>query len=684
MQVTMKEKPVSAGIWMRRWRPVRVAALFLCTAIMFGACSEDDSNEGEGGSLSPSVVRVESSNSNMPETGSITSQYGGVSSDTDLSKIIDRNVNTAYRVNNSRFYLLYAADKAVKVNVYTLRAGNGPTDEDPQAWVLSGSNDNASWTELDVQSGQTFDNRYQQKEYLFDNATEYRYYRLEVTANGGAPSTQIAEWTMTWKDLSATPEQPHSVELPADNANMPTAGTLTAQYSDYQEGEDVSRLVDDDNNTAFSSQHDRFYLLWEAAESTAVNYYSLVSANDNPDTAPAAWVLSGSNDNVTWTQLDSRSEQVFSGRMEEKDFLLDNQTAYKFYKLEIDGNNGGAVTKIAEWILQDSFNIDDLMVYSSGHTEIRNTPMGVHFENSWVQQETTPEIREWLGDPNCEPDPTVYDGGWTLKEFPVTLYPFGEPLPADVNQHAIGNCSALAVLGSMAYIYPDFIRSLITDNGDNTYTIDMFDPQGKPIKVSISNKFFADGSGNMTCCTGKDSRATWSTVLEKAMMKWEEKYKANFPMGGIGSEHAAPLFTGVGNSFAFAPNSLNSANLTRAVQVSLAQGKIVVGGFNRGDMVAPDGSGKTVTGHAWTLMWTAHPSALFSMRNPWGFCYDADGARDGVLNIFEGEMPPTIDLRIIDPGKAAEYGSGRFDAYTPPLFAPQPVRVAEHLLRSGQ
>ena len=666
----------------RRCKAACWGTLFLVLATALGACSDDDDggsgNEEAAGGTTSTIISA--TNANMPAAGTVTAQYGDSPAGMDISKLVDTNVTTSYETKHSNFTVTYQADQAVRVNFYTVRIGSGAADGDPTAWTLSGSDDNAQWTELDRQAGQTFPNRYSAKEILFENSKAYRYYRLQVEANNGGAATRIAEWSLEWKNISTTPEEPHSIVLGESNGLMPTGGTLTAQYSDYPEDEDISYLVDASLGTPYTTSHTEFYILWEGDEAAAVNYYCIVSANDDPQNAPSAWVLSGSNDNSQWTQIDAQSLQVFNGRLEKKEFLLTNETAYKYYKLEIRDNNGGSQTQIGQFSLNDEFNIDDLMAYASGWSTSTVTPMGNHFENRHV---TTDADRAWLLDPDNDPDPKMYGSDWTLKEFPVTLYPFGEPLPADVNQHAIGNCSALAIFGAMVYVYPEFIKSLITDNGDNTYTIDMFDPQGQPVQVCVSNKFFADGGGNMPCCTGKNSQATWSTVLEKALMKWQTVYKVNENVGGIGSEHVAPLFTGEGNSFAFSPGKLDADQLTRAVKVLLAQGMIVVGGFNRADMVAQDGSGKTVTGHAWTLMWSNNPSALFAMRNPWGFCYDAPGELDGVLNVFRGEMPSTIDLRVIYPGKAAQYGSGRFDGYTPPSFAPQPRRVAEHLLRSG-
>ena len=114
---------------------------------------------------------------------------------------------------------------------------------------------------------------------------------------------------------------------------------------------------------------------------------------------------------------------------------------------------------------------------------------------------------------------------------------------------------------------------------------------------------------------------------------------------------------------------LENEDLARAVRVSLWQGKIIVGGFHPGD-IPVDGS-KTVSGHAYTLMHSADKSALFTMRNPWGGNPDVDGSADGVLNIPDDlDVAPTIDLRIVEPGKAAQYGTGVTEAYIPPAFAP--------------
>lgn len=126
--------------------------------------------------------------------------------------------------------------------------------------------------------------------------------------------------------------------------------------------------------------------------------------------------------------------------------------------------------------------------------------------------------------------------------------------------------------------------------------------------------------------------------------------------------------SGNGSDFAFDRGVLDNDQLARAVRVSLQQGKIVVGGFHPGD-IPVDGT-LTVSGHAYTLMHSTDKAALFTMRNPWGGNPNVDGSADGIINIPDDlDIPPLIDLRIVEPGKAAEYGSGGADPHIPPVFA---------------
>ncbi|GAB3423310.1 C2 family cysteine protease [Niabella aquatica] len=319
---------------------------------------------------------------------------------------------------------------------------------------------------------------------------------------------------------------------------------------------------------------------------------------------------------------------------------------------------GGTVTR--NW--RDT-SIADLMLLTYASTYSSKTPMGVRYQN--LKAPTAADI-EWLATAGNEPPVQASVANTHWQTFMVNLYPApsaNKPDPVHVNQHIIGDCSGLAAFACMAYAAPDFVKGLITDNGNNTYIVHMYDPQGKKIDVAVSSLFLAEPNGKLAACGAQGSNvATWATILEKAVMKYNYIFKLHNDgkdIGGIGSEFTTPMFTGNGNSFAVRPSAMNPANLQRITLWALANGKFVTGGWTRNDIVV--GGKKSVFGHAYSLYVSTDATALFAMRNPWGFNPSTDGSGstdNGVVAVPNvGNIVNEIDIRIIDPGAAGDKGN---------------------------
>ena len=263
-----------------------------------------------------------------------------------------------------------------------------------------------------------------------------------------------------------------------------------------------------------------------------------------------------------------------------------------------------------------------------------------------------------------------------------TLTPMGKHLENRQKRRSSQLLSLLQSLhgsqiGILAYNYPDYIKHIITQEGSTRFTVAMYDPQGNPVNVTVDNKFLCDGNNNIGQLTGKNNVPTWGTVLEKAIMKWETIYQCN-GIEGIGTEHVAPLLTGSGNSFAISPGTLFNNEMKAVLEWAMQNGMIGVGGFNKGDLLC--GTLNTVTGHAFTLMYTTDPdNYLFSMRNPWGIT-----SVDGVLEIPDYRyIVQTIDFRLVYPGAAKEFLKQNQTGYVVPKFAPKQgdLGVSKRLLR---
>ncbi|MBN2487107.1 MAG: hypothetical protein JXB34_14125 [Bacteroidales bacterium] len=558
----------------------------------------------------------------VPVSGTISAQYNDSPSGEEIDKVYDNNVYTKYLTFHNTVWIQWKGSKTLLLQSYAISSANDFATRDPKSWKLYGSNNGTTWTQIDQRSNQTFSARYQRKEYVLSSKATFSFYKLEITQNNGASITQLSEWDLIGEAIT------------------PVA---TVYQHCWHGGYEVNLA---EGNYKLSDLQSLGILNNDLSSVKVTSGYKITLYDGDNFTG----------DFITLTSTD--------------DCIVDNGFNDRTTSLKVE--------KIG--IVE---SIDDLMGLASGSSYSSITPMGNHYEGLHV---TTDADRAWLNNAsNQAPVPPGLASSLHLANFSVTLYPYGSPSPADINQHNIGDCGAIAALASMAYIVPDFVKSLITDNHNGTYSIAMFDPQGKPVTVAVDSKFLADGNGNLAAVSGKNSVACWSTILEKAVMKYNVIYKANNTIEGIGSEHVPPLFTGNGNSFAFNRNVLTPDELARVVRVCLAKGKFIVGGFGQ---VLPIGNVQTVTGHAYTITISADHNALFSMRNPWGVNPLASGgyetSTDGVLNIpTSGSVPATIDLRIIDPGIAGT--AGTTSPYIPPVQAlksTEAVRISERLLKN--
>ncbi|MFV0418329.1 MAG: discoidin domain-containing protein [Dysgonomonas sp.] len=148
---------------------------------------------------------------------------------------------------------------------------------------------------------------------------------------------------------------------------------MTSQFSDSPKGSDVGKAVDNNKSTNFVTSQSKYYILWKGAKTTAINYYTITSATDAPEKDPKTWTLSGSNDNKVWTLLDTQTNQAFSTRQETKEYEFDNEVVYQYYKLDIQSNNGGTTTQIAEWTME--VKIDPNAPYSVAVDSYNKNPL---------------------------------------------------------------------------------------------------------------------------------------------------------------------------------------------------------------------------------------------------------------------------------------------------------------------
>ena len=663
---------------------LHTAALCLALAIAplpFQSCSDEETEEPpqeeQPSAPDPQPCSVPVSAGSMPKDGTLTAQYSDCIGNADLPKLVDGDLATAYTTPHARLSIEYDAQEAIVIDHYGLAVPATNPDADPFLWALYGSTDKKSWTTLDLQTAKSFSQREKMEEFELDNTQAYQYYKLEIQKSKGGSQTSIAEWVLSYGPLN--PDIPRECVISGTSNMLSSSGILTSQYNDSPSNAHVGYLVDDNSKSDFITSHTQFYLLWQPSEKTYASYYELTASAEAPDDAPRAWKFSASYDGQSWEVLDEQTAQTFESGETKRFYCKENTNYYNYehyaeYRLDIESSNGTASTRFAEWnIGYECRNLGDALYRAERFNHSDQTPMGHGYEYLGDYPPTTEEQRARLLDPEEEPCAYVYDATLAWKPREVTLYPFGQPLPTDVNQHQIGNCGVLANLGALAYMYPKFIESIIHENADGTYTVDLFDPNAQPVQVCVKPTFMLFPDWEPTWCygtSGKNDVITWSSVLEKAIMKWKHVYigEGDENLGGLGAEFTNPMITGDGGGIIFPAGSLSPEQLKAVVTDAIAKGFIITGGFNQ-EQATGDGSGITTTGHTWSVVLSANPDALLAMRNPWGGCDGADGRLDGVLNVFDdGKIPQTVGMDIWFPGVAAQHGSGRTTPYDVPQW----------------
>lgn len=118
-------------------------------------------------------------------------------------------------------------------------------------------------------------------------------------------------------------------------------------------GEIATNVGDGDKFTKWLVFERTGWLRFTLSQPVTVKRYALTSANDFPGRDPKDWTLSGSTDGVTWTPIDSRTDESFPQRFQTRVFEFENTTAYSFFKLDITRNGGDPIVQLAEVVLSN-------------------------------------------------------------------------------------------------------------------------------------------------------------------------------------------------------------------------------------------------------------------------------------------------------------------------------------------
>jgi hypothetical protein len=229
---------------------------------------------------------------------------------------------------------------------YSIASANDAPERDPRNWTLAGSNDGANWMVVDTQVNQNWSGRFLRREFECANPGSFNIYRLTITSNNGSPNlTGFSEMELLgsskWIDRTDY------------------GGIITAS-SQIHEGESKEMAFDNTVTTKWLTYFTAtgwIQFQFPQGSRYLVGKYSIASANDAPERDPKSWTLYGTNDEITWDVVDTRSEQSWTTRFQRREFVCANPGAYNTYRLDITSNNGSPnLTGFSEMeLLEEAF-----------------------------------------------------------------------------------------------------------------------------------------------------------------------------------------------------------------------------------------------------------------------------------------------------------------------------------------
>ena len=293
--------------------------------------------------------------------------------------------------------------------------GSSVYTNNPRKWYILGSNDASGWTLLDTRSGITSWIAGQSQTFSVTPTVPYAYYRLVVNEiqNGAPVNAVIGDWSLSGTTVSPLPinvrNLPVYVESGVTSTVFPpsamsadstviSGGTYVASASSIFGGTTFPPYLAFDKNAAtfwhmqstaaYSTTTNQYigttttnfsttvggvpyygeWLQLRLPTANVLSSYAITSRASLGAQAPATFYIMGSNDDTTFTLIDTQtSVSWLAGGGETKTFTASSPYPFTRYRIVIGAVSSGSVgvgyTSIASWDLNClstlGFNIGD-------------------------------------------------------------------------------------------------------------------------------------------------------------------------------------------------------------------------------------------------------------------------------------------------------------------------------------
>ncbi|MGM9705788.1 MAG: GDSL-type esterase/lipase family protein [Prevotella sp.] len=279
-----------------------------------------------------------------------------IDGNSDLSTLFDNDITTTADLGTFKkgMALQMTLPEDFIMTGYSITTNCNDTKDTPKSWVVQVSADGKDWKDLDTKSNQIFNYPVETSIYQIEFNEEIpaginqlpkgRYLRIVFNENnGGAGNLILSE-----------------VQIFGMNDKLQTSitgngGTITGQYKGYNENgyvEIVENLITDAHETKYCvTGHNNGWIQYESAEAVVIGSYAITNAFSWIGRNLKDWQLLGSNDGENWDVLDEQNEQSFTVRMNSREYPVNTNNSYKYFRLNITRNNGAGEYQFAKWQL---------------------------------------------------------------------------------------------------------------------------------------------------------------------------------------------------------------------------------------------------------------------------------------------------------------------------------------------
>ncbi|MBE9179811.1 pre-peptidase C-terminal domain-containing protein [Oculatella sp. LEGE 06141] len=192
----------------------------------------------------------------------------------------------------------------------------------------------------------------------------------------------------------------------------------------------------------------------------------------------------------------------------------------------------------------------------------------------------------------------------------------------DVAQGTLGDCYFLVGLTTTAFRSPEMIKNMFIDNGDNTYTVRLYN-QGVADYVTVDRYLPTNSAGQFVYAQGRGtsysstSNELWVALAEKAYAqlnesKWIGQDGTN-SYNGIEIGHSAVALTQITARNAVYNELTTASTDSKAIQ-AFNSGQLITFGTKGEGQIASN----LVPGHSYALVDYNSSTRTFTLFNPWG------------------------------------------------------------------